>query len=104
MSEHNDETYEPELLTLSDEDGNEQEFEIIDSLELGDDFYYALVPILSDESIETDDGDLVILKVITEEESGDEILATIDDDDEYDKVAGIFADKLSEFYEIDEEE
>ena len=68
MSEHNDETYEPELLTLSDEDGNEQEFEIIDSLELGDDFYYALVPILSDESIETDDGDLVILKVITEEE------------------------------------
>ena len=102
MSDMFDETYEPDLLTLSDEDGNEQEFEIIDSLEIGDDFYYALVPVPDENSLTSDDGDLVILKVVTED-TGEEILATIDDDEEYDKVAALFADKLSEFYEIDGE-
>ena len=102
MSDMFDETYEPDLLILSDEDGNEQEFEIIDSLEIGDDFYYALVPVTDENSLTSDDGDLVILKVVTED-TGEEILATIDDDEEYDKVAALFADKLSEFYEIDGE-
>ena len=102
MSDMFDETYEPDLLTLSDEDGNEQEFEIIDSLEIGDDFYYALVPVTDENSLTSDDGDLVILKVVTED-TGEEILATIDEDEEYDKVAALFADKLSEFYEIDGE-
>ena len=102
MSDMFDETYEPDLLTLSDEDGNEQEFEIIASLEIGDDFYYALVPVTDENSLTGDDGDLVILKVVTED-TGEEILATIDDDEEYDKVAALFADKLSEFYEIDGE-
>lgn len=102
MSDMFDETYEPDLLTLSDEDGNEQEFEIIDSLEIGDDFYYALVPVTDENSLTSDDGDLVILKVVTED-TGEEILATIDDDEEYDKVAALLADKLSEFYEIDGE-
>lgn len=103
MSDMFEETYEPDLLTLSDEDGNEQEFEIIDSLEIEDDFYYALVPVTDESSLESDDGDLIILKVITED-TGDEILATIEDDAEYDRVAALFADKLSEFYEIDEGE
>ena len=92
-----DELFNEEVFTLTDEDGNEKQFELLGSREIDGETYLALVPIEDNENEE-----YVILKVAIEEESGEEILVTIDDDDEFDRVADFFNDEL--FGEIDYDE
>ena len=84
-----DETFdfESEVFTLTDEDGNESDFELIGNMDVDGEKYVALVPVESTED------EYVILKV-TEDENGDEVLLTIEDDDEFDKVADAFEDEL----------
>ena len=97
-----DEYIEVDTVTLIDEDGNQMEFEHIDTMEVGGEVYVALCPVYEDPSALLDaDGELVIMKVVEDEESGDDILATISDDDEYDLVVKAFEDKLKDVYEIE---
>ena len=56
MDERND---DQEIMTLTDEDGVETEFYVIGALELESGDYLALEP------VENDDGEYVILKVMT---------------------------------------
>ncbi len=89
-----DELFEAaDVITLTDEDGKETEFEVVASLEIDGVIYYALMPIEDNEN-----GDCVLLK-LEEDENGEEILSTIDDDDEYERVADAFDDEV--FSEID---
>jgi len=95
--------YNPDIIAIEDEDGNQHTFEVLDTLDLDDKRYVALLPVYDEaEEIIDDDGELIILKVV--EEDGEDVLVTIDDDDEFDKVAAIFEENLSEFFEIDVEE
>ena len=89
-----DETFEfeQEVFTLTDEEGNESDFELIGNMEIDGVKYVALLP------VEGTDDEYVILK-LTEDEDGEEVLITIDDDDEFDKIADIFEDEL--FNEVD---
>ncbi len=97
------EEYGNDFITLLDEDGNEVEFEHIDTAEFNEETYVALIPAhKSPEDILDEESELVILKVI-EDENGEEILATIEDDSEYDDVLDVFADRLEDYYDIDEE-
>ncbi|MDR0918339.1 MAG: DUF1292 domain-containing protein [Oscillospiraceae bacterium] len=96
-----------ELFTLQDEDGNEAEFELLDVEEIDGAVYYALCPYKSDEELLNSDGEdeLAILKLITE--NGEDILTTIVDDEEFERIGEIFLNKLQEIYEnedIEEEE
>ncbi len=102
MSENNNE-YTPDLYTLVDEEGNEQTFEMIDALEEGGIQYFALTPYPEDIS----NDELVILK-LDKDENGEEILASIDDDDEFDRIGEIFLQRIDEMlcdeeFEEDEE-
>ena len=83
MSEELDCT--PDLYTLIDEDGKEQTFEMLDAIEQDGEKYFALVPYSEnpDELIESD-GELVILK--SQVDGEEEILVSIDNDDEFDKI------------------
>lgn len=85
------------ILTLTDEeDGTESKFELIETYEAEDgSIYYALAPINEDGS---EAEEYVILKV-EEDEDGGVTLCTIEDDDEYDRIADVFDDLL--FSEID---
>ena len=47
-----------------------------------------------------DDAELVILKAV--EDGEESYLEVIEDDDEFNKVAAIFTDRLSETFEIEE--
>lgn len=89
----------PDIYTLVDEDGVEQAFELLDIMEIDDDRYFALIPYF-DEPTEAvdDDGDLIILKSKIDD-NGDELMLTIDDDDEYQRVGEIFLDKLAQIFE-----
>lgn len=94
--------YGNDILTLEDEDGVEHTFEVLDEYDDGDKHYIALSPIYDKpEEMLEDSGDLVIMQVI--EEDGEEILETIDDDDELDAIADIFMKRLDDRYDFEED-
>ncbi|MBQ3139303.1 MAG: DUF1292 domain-containing protein [Ruminococcus sp.] len=102
MSEMNE--YTPELFELVDGEGNKKTFELIDAAELNGEQYFAMVPAIEDEDFLNGDCDLVILKSIFED--GEEILASIDDDEEFMQVSEFFLQRMEEAMEFcdDDEE
>ena len=98
----NEQEFGPDIITLSDDNGKEFVFEVIDGIETDTGRYLALVPV-EDESKELDEddsGELVILK--SYEEDGEYYYEEIEDDDEYETVADAFSDRLSEMFEIED--
>ena len=73
---------------LTDEAGEEKPYILIGVEELDNSLYLALVPKTDGENEE-----YVILR-LERDEDGEDILVTIDDDEEFDKIAGVFDDKL----------
>lgn len=95
--------FERDTITLMDEDGQEHEFEVVDTLEENDVEYLALIPIFDDpQSALDDDGELVILKAVYDEAEEEEFLEPILDDQEYERIAGQFMERLEEFYDFEE--
>lgn len=92
-----DESLEIERFTLTDEEGNESEFEMLASLEIDGKTYVALSPI---EDEEAEEAEYVILRVDIEED-GAEVLVTIDDDEEFDRVADEFGDAFEGEFDCD---
>lgn len=72
-----------ENITLTDEDGNDVEFEVITKLELEEDEYFIVAP------IDNDDADAIALKVVKDED-GEEYFATVEDDEEFQIVNDAF--------------
>lgn len=95
---------ENDLVTVVDDDGKEYMFEEIDRIELENgNRYVALLPIYDDETeILDDDGDVLILKV--QEETGENYLIQIEDEDEFNEVGNIIEDRLIEKYESEDGE
>ncbi len=91
--------YKGNLVTLTDEDGNEREFEHIDTLEDNGTFYLAFIPVELDLE---EEAEVVILKIV--EENGEEFLATVDDEDENLRLYHLFMERLADLYESPEEE
>ncbi len=81
--------FEADILTLTDEEGVEKDFAVIGDMEIDGNNYLALVP-------EDEDGDEFVILKIAIDEDGNEMLVTIDDDAEFDKVADAFEDALME--------
>ena len=91
-------SYEPIIYTLTDEEGKSQQFEMLDSMEVNDQLYYAMIPYYdSEQDVASDYGELIVLKVVYD--NNEELLATIDDDDEYQKIGNMFIEKLNEMFE-----
>lgn len=97
------EEYGLDIVSVTDEDGVEHIFEELDRIETDDARYVALTPYY-DETAEIldDDGELIILKVV--EEDGETYLEPIEDEDEFDEIGNIFEKRLSELYDLNDEE
>ena len=96
------EEYNPDIVTLSDDEGKEYTFEIFDDVETDESRYLALLPVHSDaKELLDDSGELVIVRV--SEENGEEFFEEIEDDNEYETIADAFIDRLQDFFEIDEQ-
>ena len=96
------EEFNPDLVSVIDEDGVEHVFEELDRIETDNGKYVALLPVYDDaEEIIDDDGELIILKVC--EEDGETYLEPIEDDNEFNEVGKIFEERLSELFAFDEE-
>ena len=97
--------YGNDIVTVVDDDGNEHEFEVLDRIETDDDKkYVAMVPVYENETEMLDDsGELIILRVI-EEDDGETVLEPIEDDDEFEEIGAIFEERLAEIFEFDDED
>lgn len=94
---------EPYIVSVLDEDNVEHKFEMIDAIETDTDRYLALLPVFDNVTdIIDDDGDLVILKVL--KDGDEEILVTIDDEEEFEEIVGIFEERLSELFDFEEDD
>lgn len=94
-----EEEYQPDLMTLEDEDGNEVTFEVIDALDHKGVHYLAVVEYVEDESQLDEDAQLVILSVGEDDEG--EYLDVVEDDETLLEVSKLFEKRLSENYEIE---
>ena len=83
------EEYGNDFVTLIDEDGNEVEFEHIDTVEYEGVTYLAFIP--AELSVE-DDAEVVIMQVVTDE-NGEELLEGVEDDDIADAVFNIVMER-----------
>ncbi len=94
--------YDPDIITMEDDEGKEYTFEVLDAIEFEMGRYLALLPVYDNPKEQLDsDGELVVVKV--EEEDGEEYFVDIEDDDEYETVSEAFIERLRDFFEIDEQ-
>ena len=95
------EEFGPDFITVTDEDGNEFELELVDTLEHNGITYHALFPAVAEDEetgepvdVDADDEEygLIIMKVV--EEDGEELLSTLDSDEELDLIYNQFMERL----------
>jgi len=93
-----DDEFGSDYITISDDEGNEFELEHLDTVELEGRIYMAFLPADMDE--DDDDFGLIILRVTVKD--GEEVLTTLDDDDELNAAYECFIERLSD--DLDGEE
>lgn len=98
-----EDNYDFDIITVTDDDGVEHQFEEIDRIETDDgNRYVAMLPIFENsEELLEDDGEVIILKVI--EEKGETYLIEIDNETEFNEIRDLFQERLDELFEYDEE-
>ena len=88
------EDFGPTFLTVTDEEGNELVLEFMDALEYNGQLYQAFFPAETEGEEEDPDSGLVILKVLHED--GEDVLSTLDSDEELEAVYNLFVEALFE--------
>lgn len=86
------------IITLTDEDGSELEFEVIGQYEKNGEQYFAMIA-ADEEQSDDDVCEYIILKLA--KDGDEEILVTVDDDDELDDIADYFDDLFSQEIDYD---
>lgn len=96
--------YGNDIIALTDEEGQELQFEIIASVELDGETYLGMIELFEDpQKMIESDAQLVIMKSV-EDNSGETVLVTLDSNEELEKVVREFEKVLEEEYEIDDTE
>jgi len=89
------EEFGPDFITVTDEDGNDIELELVDALEHNGQTYMAFYPAVEEGADEdSEDYGMVILKSIME--NGEELLSTLDTEEELNEVYDLFMERLFE--------
>lgn len=88
-----------DIVVLLGEDGEEVEFEHLDTVELNGSEYVVLLPIEEQENEEVDE--VVILKIEHDEE-GEDSFITVDDEEELNRVFEEFKTRMEDEYDFDE--
>ena len=92
------EEFGPTFISVKEETGNEIALEFIDALEHNGQMYQAFFPAETEENEDDPDNGLVILKVIHED--GEDLLSTLDSDEELEAVYDLF---MESFFQEDGE-
>ncbi len=86
------------IIILNDEEGNEVKFEFLDLIELDNEEYVVLLPVV--EEGEEDDGEVVILKLEDTDNEEEESYVSVDDDEILNKVFEIFKEKFKDDFDF----
>lgn len=94
------------LVTLTDDEGREHDFAVIDVLELDEGRYAIMLPVFDSgeegDEIEVDfEEDAYIFRVELDEKSGEELFSEVEDKEEWSKVALAWEEMVKD---LDEEE
>jgi len=81
-----------DVITISDDEGNDFVLEHIDTLEFEDTFYMAFLP----TDIDEDDDEFGILILQVAEEDGEEVLTTIEDEKVLENIYNLFMERFLE--------
>lgn len=93
--------YDPDIVSVVDEEGKEHIFEELDRIETDTGCYVALLPVYDDtENVLEGEDEVLPLKVI--EEDGETYLTIIEDEDEFKEVYRAFNERLSDLFFDDE--
>ena len=103
MSNTDNKEFNPDLVSVVDENGETHVFEELDRIETDEGRFIALLPVYEDaEEILDDDGELIILQVV-EDEDGETYLEPIEDDALFNAIGKIFEERLEDIFEFDGE-
>ncbi len=98
MSEERD-----DIVVLVDENGNEVEFEHLDTIGMNGNEYVVLLPLDDEESDDEQDVDEVVILRIEHGEDGEDSFVTVDDEDELDSVFEEFRLRNEDEFDFEEE-
>ena len=99
INEVNDEELD-NIIVLNDENGNEVQFEFLDLIELDQEEYVVLLPVVEEGT--EDEGEVVILKVEDTDSEDEESYVSIEDEATLNKVFEIFKEKFKDEFNFDE--
>jgi len=91
-----------DIVVLIDENGEEVEFEHLDTIEMNENRYVILLPVEGNEDDE-EEAEVVILKVAQDEDNED-ILVPVEDDDELNEVFDEFKAHMEDEYDFVEDD
>ncbi len=92
--------FEPDIISVNDEDGNEILFELLERYEDENGVYVAITEYRDDaEEIVDGDYEVIILKVINE--GDEEYLEEIESEEEYERVSDILMKMVEESYDVE---
>ena len=80
-----------DFISITDEEGNEFELELLDVLEKDGTFYHAFIPA---GQVEEEEIEIVLLKAVVED--GEELLSTLDSEEELNEIYNLFMERLFE--------
>lgn len=93
-----DEELEDNIVKLTDENGEEVEFEFLDLIELDENQYVVLLPV--EESDEPGEVVILLIEDTDDEESDEESYVSVDDEETLNKVFAIFKDKFKDEFDF----
>lgn len=95
------EEYGANFITVTDDDGNEFELEHLDTIEFNGNTYLAFFPAVSEDAEDNEEEELglILMKVI--QENGEEILSTLDSEEE---TEAVYTEFMKTLFEDEEEE
>lgn len=94
------EEYGANFITVTDDDGNEFELEHLDTIEFNGNTYLAFFPAVSEDAEDNEEElGLILMKVI--QENGEEILSTLDSEEE---TEAVYTEFMKTLFEDEEEE
>lgn len=89
---------EPEIITLTDEDGNDVDFEYLDIIEYQGEQYILLLPVEEEEDMEG----VVILKIEPSDDEDGDTFAGIDDENLLNEVFSLFKEKYKDEFDFED--
>ena len=92
--------YEPDIISVTDDNGDEILFELLERYENGGNTYVAITEYRDDaEEIVEADYEVLILKVL--EDDGNEYLSEIENEDEFNEVSEVLMNMVEEKFEVE---